>query len=73
MPLALFPRGLSGFLDAQPFRYTLSFPVEILTGSLPDAGLAQGLAWQTAYCVLLGLTYHLLWHRGLRLYTATGS
>ena len=73
VPLALFPRGLSGFLDAQPFRYTLSFPVEILTGSLSSVALTQGLAWQTAYCVLLGLTYHLLWRSGLRLYTATGS
>ena len=26
--------GLSGLLEVQPFRYTLSFPLEILTGSL---------------------------------------
>ena len=33
IPLALFPPAVTPLLQAQPFRYTLSFPLEILTGA----------------------------------------
>src|SRR5437763_5067173 len=37
VPLALFPPGMSGFLGVQTFRYTLSFPLAVLTGPLSPA------------------------------------
>ena len=73
IPLALFPPGFTGFLEAQPFRYTLSFPLELLTGSLTPAAQARGFAWQVAYCVGLWAGYRLLWRYGLRSYAATGA
>jgi ABC-2 type transport system permease protein len=73
VPLALFPPGLSGFLGAQPFRYTLSFPLEVVMGRLSPAALAQGFAWQVAYCLGLWACYRLLWRAGLRSYAATGA
>jgi ABC-2 type transport system permease protein len=73
IPLALFPAGLAGILEAQPFRYTLSFPLEVLTGSLAPAALGRGFAWQIAYCVGLWGCYRLLWRYGLRSYAATGA
>jgi ABC-2 type transport system permease protein len=73
VPLALFPRHFSGFLDAQPFRYTLSFPLEVLTGRLSTTELVRGLAWQAFYCVALWACYRLVWRYGLRSYSATGA
>jgi len=47
VPLALFPPGLRGFVDAQPFRYTLSFPLTVRpAGPLPPR--AQGLRGRPA-------------------------
>jgi ABC-2 type transport system permease protein len=73
VPLALFPPWLGGFLEAQPFRYTLSFPLEVLTGSLTPEALARGFAWQTGYVVGLWALYKVLWRYGLRVYSASGA
>ncbi len=73
IPLALFPHSFAGFLDAQPFRYTASFPLEILTGGLARSALAEGFAWQIGYCAGLWLCYRLHWHYGLRSYSAVGA
>ncbi len=73
VPLALFPPSLAGFLEAQPFRYVLSFPLEVLTGGLSSGALARGFAWQAAYCLGGYLAYRLVWRYGLRAYAATGA
>ena len=73
VPLALFPPQFSSLLEAQPFRYTLSFPLEVVTGQLSSAGLVRGFAWQAAYCAGLWMCYRLEWRLGLRSYAATGA
>ena len=73
VPLALFPPATAGFLEAQPFRYTLSFPLELLTGSLDAAAITRGFAWQVGYCVGLWACYRVIWRFGLRSYAATGA
>ncbi len=73
VPLALFPPAVMPFLEAQPFRYTLSFPLELLTGQLSAQATVRGLLWQIGYCVGLWLCYRLLWHFGLKAYQAPGS
>lgn len=73
IPLALFPDWLSGFLVVQPFRYTLSFPLEILTGALSRSELVWGFTLQTAYCFGLWACYRLVWRYGLPAYSAAGA
>jgi ABC-2 type transport system permease protein len=73
VPLALFPPWMDSFLGIQPFRYTVSFPLEIVTGRLAPAAIAQGFAWQAGYCILLWACYRLLWRYGLRRYAAAGA
>jgi ABC-2 type transport system permease protein len=73
IPLALFPPWLFGLMEAQPFRYTLSFPLEILTGALSADALSRGFAWQAAYAAGLYALYRLQWRHGLRAYSATGA
>jgi ABC-2 type transport system permease protein len=73
IPLVLFPSWLTGFTTVQPFRYTLSFPLEILTGTLSAEHLAAGFAWQVGYVAALYALYRLQWHFGLRAYSAAGA
>jgi len=73
VPLALFPPGLKGFVDAQPFRYTISFPLEVVTGRLSAREVAHGFVWQIGYCVVLYLCYRLIWRYGVRSYGAAGA
>jgi len=73
VPLALFPQGMAGFLEIQPFRYTLSFPLEVLTGSLTPTALVRGFAWQAGYLLGLSALYRLIWRYGLRAYAASGA
>ena len=73
VPLAFFPASVLGLLEVQPFRYTLSFPLEVVTGTLSREALVRGLAWQVAWCVGLYLCYRVQWRYGLRAYSAVGA
>jgi ABC-2 type transport system permease protein len=73
VPLALFPAELAPLLEAQPFRYTLSFPLELLTGALDTGALLRGFGWQLFYCLLLVGLHRGLWRLGLRGYEASGG
>src|SRR6185295_12847957 len=46
VPLDLFPPVVRDVLLFLPFRYTMSFPVELLTGRLPPGTIAQGILTQ---------------------------
>jgi viologen exporter family transport system permease protein len=73
VPLALFPPELAPLLAAQPWRYTLSFPIEIVTGALTPAAIVYGLLVQSAYVVAAALGVRVVWRSGLRSYAATGG
>jgi ABC-2 type transport system permease protein len=73
IPLALMPAWSQGFIDVQPFRFTLSFPLEILIGDLSTRDLSSGMVLQLVYPVLAVLAARGLWRRGLRAYSAAGA
>lgn len=73
VPLALMPGWAQGFMAAQPFRYILSFPLEIIVGDLPAGEIATGLAFQAGYTVLFILGARAIWARGKRSYSAVGA
>ena len=73
IPLALFPAWLGGLMEAQPFRYMLSFPLEILIGTLDAPDVARGFVWQVGWAVALYLLYRVQWRYGLRAYSAVGA
>jgi ABC-2 type transport system permease protein len=73
VPLALMPDWSRGFVDYQPFRYTVSFPVEIVAGNLSGADLLAGLGIQFGYVVVVGAFARLVWSAGIRAYSAVGA
>jgi ABC-2 type transport system permease protein len=72
-PLDLLPAPLPQLSVYLPFRYMLSFPVEILMGQLNGEQIAFGFAVHGAWLFAFIALYRLLWVRGLRLYSAVGA
>lgn len=73
IPLALMPSWSQGFMDLQPFRFMVSFPLEIVVGDLSSRELAIGFGTQMAYVVLALVGWRAVWRRGLRAYSAVGA
>ncbi|HWV23282.1 MAG TPA: ABC-2 family transporter protein [Thermomicrobiales bacterium] len=73
VPLALLPAWSQGIVDIQPFRFTLSFSLELVVGDLSTRDLAIGMALQLIYPVLAVLAARAIWRRGLQAYTAVGA
>jgi ABC-2 type transport system permease protein len=73
VPLALMPGWAQPFMEIQPFRYILSFPLEVIVGDLARADIATGLALQTGYTALFILGARWVWSRGKRSYSAVGA
>jgi ABC-2 type transport system permease protein len=73
VPLSLFPPPLAPALAVQPWRFLLSFPLEIATGTLSASALAFGFGVQVCYIAAFAALLRLVWARGLRGYAATGA
>lgn len=72
-PLDLFPAPIPQLSVYLPFRYTLSFPVEILLGRVAADQLWLGFAVQCFWLLATIVLYRVLWTRGLRQYAAFGA
>lgn len=73
IPLELFPSWLGGAVRWLPFRFLLSFPVEVLLGLVDREGMAWGLAAQAGYAVAFSWLALRIWRVGLRRYSAYGG
>ncbi|HNV68062.1 MAG TPA: ABC-2 family transporter protein [Candidatus Ozemobacteraceae bacterium] len=73
VPLETLPPAFRAVADLLPYRYTLSFPLEILRGGLPGVEILRGLLIGLLWLALLAWTGRGLWRRGLREYTAYGG
>ncbi|ADB30849.1 protein of unknown function DUF990 [Kribbella flavida DSM 17836] len=69
IPLALFPAALQPFLAAQPFRFLVSFPLEVLLGTAEATGFLLQAGW---FVVLVGGAV-VVWRLGLRNYQGAGA
>lgn len=73
VPVETFPPLMRQIAGLLPYRYTLSFPLEVLRGRLPTADLVWGMGFAAAWTISLFLLSRLLWRRGLRQYSAYGG
>lgn len=72
IPLALLPEAFRGIGQVQPFRFLVSFPLEVLLGNV-SGGLAVGLAYQLGWLVIFAALARLVWWLGIRSYSAAGA
>ncbi|MFO0762428.1 MAG: ABC-2 family transporter protein [Byssovorax sp.] len=73
IPLDLFPPFIRSITHALPFRYTLAFPVELITGSLRGQAIFEALAIQWAYVLGISATALAVWRAGVGRYSAYGG
>ena len=72
-PLSLLPDWLQTAASISPFRWMISFPVELLLGRVMGTAVLTGLVAQLIWVMLgyLGVKY--IWRAGVRRYSAFGS
>lgn len=73
IPLHLLPLGIRSFALVQPIAYTLYHPVRAVQGAYTSGQLWQVLGIQWMWIILLYGLYRLLWHKGLKVFTAVGQ
>lgn len=73
VPLDLFPRAVRDLAVALPFRFQLSFPVEVMLGRWSRLDALELLAAQWAYVAVFFLLTRVAWRWGIRHYAAYGG
>lgn len=72
-PLALMPAPIRVAATLLPFRWVVSFPVELLLGRLTLVETLTGLGAQIIWLVLSVMMLKFVWRAGVRQYSAVGS
>jgi ABC-2 type transport system permease protein len=72
-PLTLFPPAVQTVAALLPFRWMISFPVELLLGNLTPQQAAIGFAAQAAWIALALILLRLVWRAGVRVYSAVSG
>ena len=72
-PIDIMPAGIQAVMKWLPFYYELFCPIAIFLGRLQGVELAQALAIQTGWVLLMWAAADLMWKRGLGHYQAVGG
>ena len=72
-PIAVMPETLRAVASVLPYRYMLSFPVELITGQLSGAAIPVGFALQLGWLLAAWSLMRFTWTRGVRHYAAVGG
>ncbi len=73
VPVATFPEKIRYIAGLLPYRYMLSFPIEIFSGRLSTAEIYQGFVTAIMWIVLFSVIMRIIWKSGLKTYTAYGG
>lgn len=72
-PLSLLPAPLRLAATVLPFRWTTSFPVELLLGRVGGNDALIGLCVQAGWIVVCLFLLRFVWRAGVRVYSAVGA
>lgn len=73
IPLDLYPEALVKILNYTPFPYLSYYPIQIFMGKISSPiELSLGIAIIGIWTLALTYINHLIWKRGIKLYTAAG-
>ena len=72
-PLSLFPLPIQVIASVLPFRWMVSFPVELGLGRLGPQDVAIGFGMQALWIVIALLLLRVAWPLGIRRYSAVGA
>ncbi|MFL5757564.1 MAG: ABC transporter permease [Chloroflexota bacterium] len=72
-PLSLFPPPVQVVASLLPFRWMVSFPVELALGRVDAAGVVVGFTAQLGWIVVSLVALRVAWRAGVRRYSAVGA
>lgn len=72
-PLDVFGEKVNAVMSFLPFKYTVNFPVDVLSGRVAGMDMFAGLAIQLLWIAALSFVSIVLWNRGLKKYVAAGG
>ncbi len=72
-PLDIIPPGVQQVLYLTPFPYQLYFPVSVYMGKVTGVELLRGLLIQVFWVAAAYGIARLMWHRGIKKYSAVGG
>jgi ABC-2 type transport system permease protein len=72
-PLEVFGARFVQLMNLLPFKYTVSYPVNVLNGALSPFQIAQGVLVQCFWIATCWGLAHYLWRLGGRHYVAVGG
>lgn len=73
VPLAVLPEFVNSLNNYLPFRYTLSFPLEIWLNQIDNQDIVRGILIQTLWLAIVCVIYRIMWQKGIRKYSAIGA
>jgi ABC-2 type transport system permease protein len=73
VPVETFPENFRLIANSLPYRYMLSFPIEILRGKLAMAEILSGLGVILFWTLLFSVIIRFTWKKGLKNYSAYGG
>jgi ABC-2 type transport system permease protein len=72
-PLTLFPFPIQVASYVLPFRWLISFPIELISGRLTLNEALIGLGAQVAWLVVSFVLFRIVWQAGVKIYSAVGA
>ncbi len=72
-PLTLLPFPVQVISYILPFRWLISFPIDLVTGRLSISEALIGVGAQIAWLVVSYILLRLVWRAGVKVYSAVGS
>jgi ABC-2 type transport system permease protein len=72
-PLEVFGERFLQIVNFLPFKYTVSFPINVLNGKTDPSGIAVGILVQCLWIVIFLGVSNLLWRVGSRRFVAVGG
>jgi ABC-2 type transport system permease protein len=72
-PLSLYPSLIQNISVILPFRWMISFPLQLLLGQLSGGQALEGLAAQVAWVLVSYFLFRVIWKAGVRVYSAVGA
>lgn len=73
VPLSLLPAPIQALAAALPFRWMVSFPVELLLGRVSPEEVLVGFGAQAFWLTASGALAVVIWRAGLKRYSAVGA
>lgn len=72
-PIDLLPEPAKTIAEVLPFRWMLSFPVELAIGRVGPSEALFGVAAQAAWLIAAIVALRIVWRRGIQRYSAVGA